>query len=127
MQVDLKVLIVDDATVQRKIAEKTLRKLGFCNFIVAENGEEAWLQLEQHKQDPVGLILCDWNMPVMDGLELLKLCKKNEIFQSVPFVMISAVSREEEIKKVLDEGAILFITKPISLEDFRQILSLKVD
>ena len=69
MDVGIKVLVVDDFTTMRKIVKNNLKGMGFNNIVEAENGQRA---LDELKKNTVGLIIADWNMPVMTGIELLK-------------------------------------------------------
>ena len=89
----MKILVVEDSGTMRRVIMNTLKSIGYDDFAQAGDGEEALACLEEDAD--IGLILCDWNMPNMDGLEfLLKLRESNT---EIPFVMITS---EGEMKSV---------------------------
>ena len=75
MNLDMKVLIVDDFSTMRKIVRSTLKQMGIKNINEADNGKTALKELKKEKFD---LILCDWNMPEMPGIDLLKTLKSDD-------------------------------------------------
>ena len=82
MDVSMNVLIVDDFATMRRILRNILKQLGFTNFVEAEDGTTALEVLEKQKID---LIISDWNMPKMTGLELLKAVRSNKKLKGLPF------------------------------------------
>lgn len=110
----LSVLVVDDATFIRDLVRKTLR--GYFPGIVIEeavNGRKAQLMLTRASFD---LILCDWEMPEMSGLELLTWCRAQDNLQSVPFIMVTSRSDKSNVIQAIQAGTNDYIGKPFSSE-----------
>jgi len=112
-------LIVDDSSVMRKIVERSLRQAGIDLSEVKEasNGAEA---LSVVTQGGVDLILCDINMPVMDGLEFLRQLQAVESAKSVPVVMITTEGNESHVVQALSVGARGYIRKPFTPDQVKQ-------
>ena len=115
----MNVLIVDDSKGMRMIVRRTLRQAGYEQFVVteAENGAEA---LKAATAAPPALILCDWNMPEMSGLELLR--KLKSAGHKAPFGFVTSESTEEMRETALQAGAAFLVTKPFTAESFRTAL-----
>jgi len=94
MDLNIKILIVDDFTTMRRIVKGNLRQLGFSNILEAGDGR---LALEELKKNKVDLIISDWNMPNMTGLELLKAVRGDEGLKHIPFVMVTAEGQKASI------------------------------
>jgi len=112
-------LIVDDSSVMRKIVERSLRQAGIDlkQVLEAGNGAEALAVL---MQSPVDLILCDINMPVMDGLEFVKQLAGVENAKGVPVVMITTEGSESHVVQALSCGARGYIRKPFTPEQVKE-------
>jgi two-component system chemotaxis response regulator CheY len=110
----LKVLIVDDARVARQIVKNILKELGFANPVEAENGALALQALEREK---FGLILSDWNMPTMTGIELLKKVRASSKFGATPFIMVTAERMDNNIIEAVQEGVTGYIKKPFGAKE----------
>jgi two-component system chemotaxis response regulator CheY len=112
-------LIVDDSSVMRKIVERSLRQAGleFSAVLEAANGAEALAVLAENRVD---LILCDINMPVMDGLELVKRLAGVENAKGVPVVMITTEGSESNVVQALSAGARGYIRKPFTAEQVKE-------
>ena len=115
-------LIVDDSATMRKIIMRSVRMSGlqFDTTDEAGNGVEA---LEKLNASPVDIILCDVNMPEMDGTELVKKVREMDSCKDTKIVMVSTESSQEFIDKLLAEGANDYITKPFTPDKFREKLS----
>jgi two-component system, chemotaxis family, chemotaxis protein CheY len=109
----IRVLIVDDSSVMRKIVERSLRQadIQLAEVVEASNGMEALAALNEKKVD---LILCDINMPVMDGLEFVKSLPKVANAKGVPVVMITTEGSEGHVVQALSAGARGYIRKPFT-------------
>jgi CheY-like chemotaxis protein len=105
------VLIVDDISAMRKITANQLREMGVPKIVEAANGLEA---LKQLSLAPVSLILSDWNMPVMSGLDLLLSVRGNPDFFAIPFVMITADAERQRIVQAAHAGVSGLLVKPYS-------------
>ena len=105
-------LVVDDSRAIRTILSKTLKELGF-EVREAGNGKEA-LEVIQAEKTAVALILIDWNMPEMNGLELLKELRKKPEFSSLVVVMVTAETEMDRIAEALEAGANEYVMKPFT-------------
>jgi two-component system, chemotaxis family, chemotaxis protein CheY len=115
----IRALIVDDSSVMRKIVERSLRQAGIdlSEVFQAGNGAEA---LGVLKESTVDLILCDINMPVMDGLEFVKQLPAVENAKGVPVVMITTEGSEAHVVQALSAGARGYIRKPFTPEQVKE-------
>ena len=115
----LKVLIVDDSSVMRKIVERALRQAGLelTEVLEASNGAEALAQVQKGSLD---MILSDINMPVMDGLEFLKNLANIESAKGVPVVMITTEGSEARVVEALSAGAKGYLRKPFTPEQVKE-------
>ncbi len=112
---NIKILLVEDASVMRKMETKTLNSLNLNNIKEAENGNEAVEYLK--KDSAVDLIISDWNMPEMDGFELLKWVRSNEGTKNIPFLMATGRGEKKEIEKAAEAGVSSFISKPFNKDE----------
>ncbi len=114
----IRALIVDDSSVMRKIVERSLRQAGIelAAVLEASNGAEALAVLAENK---VELILSDINMPLMDGLELVKQLGGVPNAKGVPVIMITTEGSESHVVEALSAGARGYIRKPFTPEQVR--------
>jgi two-component system chemotaxis response regulator CheY len=114
----VRVLIVDDSSVMRKIVERSLRQAGIdlTQVVEAGNGAEALTALQENQVD---LILCDINMPVMDGLEFIKQLSGVVNAKGVPVIMITTEGSEAHVVQALSCGARGYIRKPFTPEQVK--------
>jgi two-component system chemotaxis response regulator CheY len=108
---DLTVLIVDDFLTMRRIVRKILRDLDFEDIIEAEDGSAA---LDVLKRTKVDLIVSDWNMPRMTGLELLKEVRSTDSIKDTPFLMVTAEAQKENIVEAVKARVSNYIVKPFT-------------
>jgi two-component system chemotaxis response regulator CheY len=115
----IRALIVDDSSVMRKIVERSLRQAGIEleKVVEASNGAEA---LSVLRDNPVDLILCDINMPVMDGLEFVRQIGTVEHAKGVPVVMITTEGSESHVVEALSHGARGYIRKPFTPDQVKE-------
>ncbi len=106
------ILIIDDYKTMLKIVRGLLNQLGFMNIDEASDGSMAWnmMQEKQYK-----LLLCDWNMEPMNGLELLKKIRADAKFAKMPFIMVTAETKAENIMIAKQAGVNNYIVKPFNL------------
>jgi two-component system chemotaxis response regulator CheY len=116
----MKILIVDDSKAMRMIVRRTLRQAGFGDHVVTEanNGKEA---LEAVRQSVPDLILSDWNMPEMNGIELLDSLRAEGV--SVKFGFVTTERTPEMRARATESGAAFLIVKPFTPEDFKEALT----
>ncbi len=115
----LRILIVDDSSVMRKIVDRSLRQAGLeiKEVFEASNGVEALARMQQNRVD---LILSDINMPTMDGLELVRQLQGVENAKGVPIVMITTEAGETHVVQALSSGARGYIRKPFSPDQIKE-------
>ncbi|MFZ0803991.1 MAG: response regulator [Terriglobales bacterium] len=115
----IRALIVDDSSVMRKIVERSLRQAGLDlkQVLEAGNGAEALTVLQDNSVD---LILCDINMPVMDGLEFVKQLSGVANAKGVPVVMITTEGSESHVVQALSCGAKGYIRKPFTPDQVKE-------
>ena len=113
MDSDIKVLVVDNSASMRRAIRGIFSQIGFKNIILAGDGSEALGKLGKEK---AGLIVSDWDMPKMNGLELLKAVRKDEGLKDIPFIMITAEVGKENVLEAVKAGVSGYITRPFTLE-----------
>jgi len=118
------ILLVDDSAVMRKMIVRNLLEAGLVIGEVVE-ASDGWEALALAKQKPMDLILCDINMPTMDGLEFLRTLKSSEGAQNVPVVMITTEGSEARMAEAEAAGAKGYVRKPFTAAQIKaQILPL---
>jgi two-component system, chemotaxis family, chemotaxis protein CheY len=113
MDFTITILIVDDFASMRRIVKGTLKSIGFNNFVEAEDGAIALKMLEKEK---IGLIISDWIMPNMNGLEFLKAVKGNTKLKDIPFIMVTAEGQKGNVLEAINAGVNNYIVKPFTPE-----------
>ena len=111
MNYDINILIVEDLLTTRLFLRRTLKKLGYTNVVLSGDGEIALKELELKSFD---LIISDWHIPNMDGLDLYKALSKNRKWSEIPFLLITA---EKERDKVIEAGIKEYLVKPVKPEN----------
>lgn len=119
----MRALIVDDSAVMRKVIERALRQAGLelSEVLQASNGEEALQALREDSAStaPVGLIISDINMPVMDGLQFLEARRDERLADGVPVVMITTEGSEPFVLRAIAAGAQGYICKPFTADQVK--------
>jgi len=105
-------LIVDDMKVLRNILKNILIKfeINEANIFQAADGKEAIQQLEAN---PIDLIISDWNMPELNGIDFLKFCKSSDHFKNTPFIMLTSEAEKENIVQAMELGVSGYLLKPV--------------
>ena len=111
----MKILSVDDSKATRQFIKRAIDVLGF-EFLEAADGKEG-LEILNTEGGRVDLILLDWNMPVMDGIEMLKIIKSSRLLKDIPVTFVSTEQERQKISEALNNGAKNFLIKPFSQED----------
>jgi len=114
---NMKILVVDDFSTMRRIVKNILRQLNFVNIIEADDGSTA---LETLQSEKIDLVVSDWNMPKMTGLELLKIMKADDALKLIPFLMVTAEAQQENIIEAVKSGVSNYIVKPFTAETLGQ-------
>lgn len=115
-------MVVDDSRTIRMILTRTLRDLGY-QTIEASNGVEAWTVLGK-ASEPLDLILLDWNMPEMTGIEFLRKLRADSRFDAVKLMMVTTETQVEQMVEALEAGANEYVMKPFTREVIEDKLRL---
>ena len=116
---DMKVLVVDDFTTMRRIMKTALKQIGFKTILEADDGTTALRVLKEHKID---LILSDWNMPKMSGMQLLKEVRKDESLKGIPFVLVTAEAQKDNVMQAIKAGVNNYLVKPFTADGIKEKL-----
>jgi len=114
--INVKILVVDDSATMRRIVTNVLGMLGFSNITLAIDGTEA---LQFLVSDDFDLIVSDWNMEPVSGMDLLRHVRKDGKLKNLPFIMLSAESDKKSIIEAMKNGVSEYIVKPFSKETLR--------
>lgn len=114
----IKILIVDDSPMARILIREILSQLKFHNIVEAVDGLDAIQVLDKFQEEgkQVDLVIADWNMPRMNGLDLLVTMKQHLIYRDIPFLMVTAESDRSLVTLAVSSGADEFIFKPVTEE-----------
>lgn len=113
---NLPILIVDDYKTMLRIIRNLLKQTGFTNVDEASDGGEALAKL---RDKPYGLVISDWNMQPMTGLDLLREVRSDASLQHLPFIMITAESKAENVVAAKEAGVNNYIVKPFNAETLK--------
>lgn len=110
-----RIIIADDMQMMRRLLKSALIKAGFMDIAEAINGEELLQKLDE---TPYDIIICDWDMPKMSGIDALQHIRNSAAHKHIPFVMVTAVTEAAQVKRAIDAGINDYIIKPIKPEQF---------
>ncbi len=116
----MKLIVADDSRMVRGIVARVIDAMGY-EAIQAANGREALMALETDGKD-VKLVLLDWNMPILNGLDVIKKMRSDDRFKKIPVLMVSTESEEERIKEALTAGAQGYVTKPFTPDQLEEAI-----
>ncbi|POT54767.1 chemotaxis protein CheY [Citrobacter amalonaticus] len=117
---NLRFLVVDDFATMRRIVRNLLKDLGFNNVDEAEDGQDALAKLRESSFD---FVISDWNMPNMDGLELLSEIRKSSELSQMPVLMVTAEAKKENIIAAAQAGASGYVVKPFTAATLEEKLN----
>lgn len=120
MDKGMSILVVDDFPTMRRIVRSLLKELGFTNVEEAEDGQEA---LGKLKSGDFEFVVSDWNMPNLDGLEMLKQIRADEATKALPVLMVTAEAKKENIVAAAQAGANGYIVKPFTAATLEEKLN----
>jgi len=109
----MKILVVDDFSTMRRIVKNILRQLEFTHIVEADDGSTG---LEILQKEKIDMVVSDWNMPKMTGLELLKAVRADDALKDIPFLMVTAEAQQENIIEAVKAGVSNYIVKPFTAE-----------
>jgi two-component system chemotaxis response regulator CheY len=115
----LEVLVVDDSKTMQRIIKNSLHRIGLEKIYVANDGEEAFEIFNNKNFD---LLITDWNMPNMNGLELVKKVRENN--QNIPIIMVTTEGGKKEVITALKAGVNNYIVKPFTPQTLKEKLNL---
>lgn len=110
---NMKVLVVDDFATMRRIVKNILTQLGYKSIVEADDGTTA---LDVLKAEKVDMIISDWNMPKMTGLELLQTVRADANMCDIPFIMVTAEAQQDNIILAVKAKVSQYIVKPFTAE-----------
>ena len=110
----IKILVVDDFPTMRRIVKTLLKQIGYPDLLEAEDGAKALATLKENAS--IGMVVSDWNMPNMTGLELLKAVRADPKLKHLPFLMVTAEAEKENIVEAVKSGVSNYIVKPFTAE-----------
>jgi two-component system chemotaxis response regulator CheY len=113
----MKILVVDDFSTMRRIIKNLLKQLGYENIDEAEDGVQAFTKLQG---GGYGFVVSDWNMPNMDGLELLKKIRSTPELKDLPILMVTAEAEKEKVVVAIQAGVNNYIVKPFTGEVLKE-------
>ncbi len=117
MDKNIKILIVDDFSTMRRIIKNLLRDLGYNNTFEADDGSTAWPMLENGDFD---FVITDWNMPIMQGIDLLRKIRADAKLKSLPVLMVTAEAKRDQIIIAAQAGVNGYIVKPFTADTLKE-------
>ena len=108
---EIAVLVVDDSSTMRRILKQSLGRCGYANVTEASNGAEA---LVKCKEQQFGCVLTDWNMPEVDGLELVEKLRQNPGYAKIPIMMVTTEGGKKDVVEALTKGVNDYVVKPFT-------------
>jgi two-component system, chemotaxis family, chemotaxis protein CheY len=120
----MNILVVDDFSTMRRIIRNILKQMGFSNILEAEDGKAA---LDVLKKEKIGLVISDWNMPQMTGLDLLKAVRASEEWKDLHFLMVTAEGQKDNVIEAVKYKVSNYIVKPFTPETLIEKLTKILD
>ena len=114
---NIRILVVDDSSTTRRLVKNMLRQLDFNNIVEAEDGTIAWEILNREK---IAFIVSDWNMPQMEGIELLRRVRASEQHAKTPFLMVTGEAQHKNILEAVQAKVCSYIVKPFAMATLKQ-------
>lgn len=116
----MRFLVVDDSSTMRRIIKNTLGRLGYKDILEAEDGAVAWDIMEKNPE--IDVLVTDWNMPEMNGLELVKKVRSNDEYEDMPIIMVTTEGGKTEVITALKAGVNNYIIKPFTPQVLKEKL-----
>lgn len=111
-EIPIRILVVEDVLTTRLFMKKALKKLGYANIVLADDGDSALIELKRGKFD---LVLCDWNMPNISGLAFLQEMRKIKHLKHTPFLLVTSETDRNKVVEAMRAGVDQYIVKPIDV------------
>jgi two-component system chemotaxis response regulator CheY len=127
--VETRILIIDDMITMRKLIRKCFFDMGYQTTAEAPDGEAGWAEIDKaiKEKNPFNLIISDWNMPKLSGLELLRKVRAEPTLKKLPFVLITAETEMPQVMEAIKAGVTTYVTKPFSPSTFKDKLKMAWD
>lgn len=121
---DTRILVADDMPTIRDLVKAQLKNMGFKSIIEAADGEQAMNVLISNSQagTPIQLVISDWNMPKMTGLEFLKQVRASTDWANLPFVLLTSESERDQVTEAILAGVSQYVVKPFAAKIFEEKL-----
>ena len=116
---EVSILVVDDVNTMRVQVKELLKSFGFCKITVATSGQEAQGLLDSGQAGRFHLILADWQMTPIDGLELLKYARNVPGYKDVAFIMVTAENTKDRVVEAIKSGVDDYLVKPLTMEQIQ--------
>ncbi|MBN2895304.1 MAG: chemotaxis response regulator CheY [Campylobacterales bacterium] len=116
----MKLVVVDDSSTMRRIIKNTLSRLGYNDVLEGEDGVQGWNVLDTNPD--IGMLITDWNMPEMNGLELVKKVRADARFKDLPIIMVTTEGGKAEVITALKAGVNNYIVKPFTPQVLKEKL-----
>jgi len=110
-----KILVIDDSPIQTHMLSKALKEAGYEAVLTAADGEEALKKLSYVRD--IDLVLCDWNMPVMSGIDFLRKVREEETTKHIPLFLVTSRSTKKDLMEAIKAGATNYVVKPVQIQD----------
>lgn len=114
---DMKILAVDDSPTMRRIIINSLKKAGYSDVVEATDGKDALAKMRVNSFD---FIITDWNMPEMDGMTFVTNVRSNDQFKSIPILMVTTRSVQDDIVEAVKAGVNSYIVKPFTPDTLKE-------
>ena len=111
----MKILLIDDSATMRKIQRNVLTQMGYQDIVEAEDGEHAIHQMKANNF-AIDLILCDWNMPKMNGIDFVRKIQSVPNLKKIPIIMVTTEAEKDKVVEALTSGAKGYVVKPFTPE-----------
>lgn len=118
----MKLLVVDDSSTMRRIIKNTLQRLGYEDILEAEHGLQAWEIMDTI--EGIKVLITDWNMPEMNGLDLVKKVRADQRFVDIPIIMVTTEGGKAEVITALKAGVNNYIVKPFTPQVLKEKLEV---
>lgn len=115
-------VVVDDSSTMRRIIKNTLARLGYTDVLEGENGVEGWDKMNSNPD--VKVLITDWNMPEMNGLDLVKKVRADDRFKDIPIIMVTTEGGKTEVITALKAGVNNYIVKPFTPQVLKEKLEV---
>ena len=119
----MRILVVDDSSTMRRIIINALNKIGLTDYIEAANGREG---MERLSSGPVDLIITDWNMPEMSGVDFIRAVRANDSMKQIPALMVTTNAAQDDITQAMEAGVNNYLVKPFTPDSIKEKIQLAV-